>query len=88
MADEFGKVYEQMVANSAPQAVELLNKRKYHRAFTMSDAEIMVILIQFHSSVYRCMKHFYLEIAAFCYFPKKPAITVIKSFDNQPSLFE
>ena len=27
----------------------------------MSKAEIMVILILFHDSVYRCLKHFYQE---------------------------
>ena len=37
------------------------NKRKYHRDETMSKAEIMVILILFHSSGYRCLKHFYLH---------------------------
>ena len=36
-------------------------KRKYHRASTMSKAEIMLIMILFHDSVYRCLKHFYLE---------------------------
>ena len=36
-------------------------KRKYHRESHMSKAEIMVIMILFHSSGYRCLKHFYLE---------------------------
>ena len=36
-------------------------KRKYHRVSRMSKAEIMVIMILFHSSGYRCLKHFYLE---------------------------
>ena len=36
-------------------------KRKYHRESRMSKAEIMVIMILFHSSGYRCLKHFYLE---------------------------
>jgi len=35
-------------------------KRKYYRAGTMSKAEIMLIIILFHDSGYRCMKHFYL----------------------------
>ena len=148
-------------------------KRKYHRDSTMSDAEIMVIMILFHSSGYKCLKHFYIEqifdkliadkgcisknlfhklfvdgiqlitklksnmkgammsvtdkvllrkraiietvndelkniaqvehsrhrslqnftvnllagIAAYCYFPKKPAIDIIKTTDNQLTLF-
>jgi len=73
MADEFCKVYERMVAKSTLKAAELPQKRKYHRAFTMSDAEIMVILILFHSSGYRCLKHFYLEYVSthLCHlFPK------------------
>ena len=37
------------------------NKRKYHRDGTMSKAEVMVILILFHSSGYRCLKHFYVN---------------------------
>ena len=36
-------------------------KRKYHRESRMSKAEIMVKMILFHSSGYRCLKHFYLE---------------------------
>ena len=38
------------------------SKRKYHREFTMSKAEIMVIVILFHSSGFRCLKHFYKEL--------------------------
>lgn len=36
-------------------------KRHYHRKSTMSKAEIMVIMILFHDSGYRCLKHFYIE---------------------------
>ena len=36
-------------------------KRGYHREFTMSKAEIMVIVILFHSSGFRCLRHFYQE---------------------------
>ena len=36
-------------------------KRRYHRDSTMSKAEIMLIMILFHDSGYRCLKHFYLE---------------------------
>jgi hypothetical protein len=36
-------------------------KRFYHRNFTMSKAEIMLIMILFHDSNYRCLKHFYQE---------------------------
>ena len=36
-------------------------KRKYHRESRMSKAEVIVIMILFHSSGYRRLKHFYLE---------------------------
>ena len=36
-------------------------KRSYHRNSTMSKAEIMLIIILFHDSNYRCFKHFYQE---------------------------
>ena len=38
-----------------------VNKRKYHWYSTMSKAKIMLIMILFHDSGYRCLKHFYLE---------------------------
>ena len=36
-------------------------RRAYHRDSTLSKAEIMLIMILFHDSGYRCLKHFYLE---------------------------
>ena len=36
-------------------------KRRYKRDSTMSKAENMLIMILFHDSGYRCLKHFYLE---------------------------
>lgn len=36
-------------------------KRRYHRSSTLSKAEIMIMMILFHDSGYRCLKHFYLE---------------------------
>jgi hypothetical protein len=58
MTDDFCKFFDQMMEKySIPDK----NKRKYHRDGTMSKAEIMVILILFHSSGYRCLKHFYLN---------------------------
>ena len=58
MADDFCKFFDQMMEKySIPDK----NKRKYHRDGTMSKAEVIVILIMFHSSGYRCLKHFYLN---------------------------
>lgn len=36
-------------------------KRSYYRDSTMPRSEIMLIMILFHDSGYRCLKHFYLE---------------------------
>ena len=58
MADDFCKYFDQMMEKySIPDK----NKRKYHRDGTMSKAQIMVILIMFHSFSYRYLKHFYLN---------------------------
>ena len=58
IADDFCKVFD---AKMAKYTFKAERKRKYHRESRMSKAEIMVIMILFHSSGYRCLKHFYLE---------------------------
>lgn len=58
MADEFCNIFDQMMAK---YTLRDHKKRKYYRSSTMSKAEIMVIIILFHNSGYRCLKHFYLE---------------------------
>src|SRR5574344_3115792 len=58
IADDFCKFFDAMMARYTLKPV---NKRKYHRDSTMSKAEIMLIMILFHDSGYRCLKHFYLE---------------------------
>lgn len=63
MADEFCKVFNRMLSKYAIENTSKYAKRKYHRDSTMSDAEIMVfmIMILFHNSGFRCLKHFYLD---------------------------
>ena len=58
MADDSCKFFDAMTAK---YTLKPTRKRKYHRASTMSKAEIMLIMILFHDSGYRCLKHFYLE---------------------------
>ena len=58
IADDFCKVFD---AQMAKYTFKAERKRKYHRESRMSKTEIMVIMILFHSSGYRCLKHFYLE---------------------------
>lgn len=58
MADDFCKFFDAMMEK---YTLKSDNKRRYHRSPTMSKAEIMLILILFHDSGYRCLKHFYLK---------------------------
>ena len=58
MADDFCKFFDAMTAK---YTLKSTGKRKYHRNSTMSKAEVMLIIILFHDSGYRCFKHFYLE---------------------------
>ena len=58
MADDFCKFFDTMMTK---YTLPSTTKRKYHRDSTMSKTEIMLILILFHASSYRCLKHFYQE---------------------------
>ena len=58
MADDFCKLFD---AITAKYTLKPTGKRKYHRSSTMSKAEVMLIMILFHTSGCRCFKHFYLE---------------------------
>ena len=58
IADDFCKVFDTQMEK---YTIKSNLKRKYHRESTMSKAEIMVIIILFHSSGFRCLKHFYKE---------------------------
>ena len=58
MADDFCKFFDGMTEK---YTLKPTGKRKYHRNSTMSKAEVMLIMILFHTSGYRCFKHFYLE---------------------------
>jgi len=58
MADDFCKFFDALMAR---YTIRDTRKRRYHRDSTMSKAEIMLIMILFHDSGYRCLKHFYLE---------------------------
>ena len=58
MADDFCKFFDAMMKK---YTIKEARKRNYHRDGTLSKAEVMVIMILFHNSGYRCLKHFYLE---------------------------
>lgn len=58
MADDFCKFFD---AQMRKYTIRDAGRRKYHRDSTMSRAEIMTIIIMFHFSGYRYLKHFYKE---------------------------
>jgi len=58
LADDFCKIFNSSIRKSLLPEETTLNKR--NRKFKMSDSEVMTILILFHLSGYRCLKHFYL----------------------------
>ena len=51
MADDFCKFFDAMIAK---YTIKPTGKRKYHRNSTMSKAEVMLVMIPFHDSGYRC----------------------------------
>ena len=51
MADDFCKFFDAMTTK---YTLKPTGKRKYHRSSTMSKAEVMLIMILFHDSGYRC----------------------------------
>ena len=58
VADDFCNFFDVMVVK---YTLKPTGKWKYHRDSTMTKAEVMLIIILFHDSGYRCFKHFYLE---------------------------
>ena len=56
IADDFCKFFDAMMEKYTLKADK---KRQYHRNSTMSKAEVMLIMILFHDSGYRCLKHFF-----------------------------
>lgn len=60
LADDFCKYFDSIVEKYAIDTTKT-KKRKYHRDNRLSKAEVMLIVIMFHASGFRCLKHFYLE---------------------------
>ena len=58
MADDFCKEFAKV---QEKYMVEDKNHKHRNKPNRMSDAEIMVILILFHSGGFRCFKHYYKE---------------------------
>ena len=58
MADDFCKEFTLQQEKYMIKDMKTMHRNKPNR---MSDAEIMVILILFHSGGFRCFKHYYKE---------------------------
>ena len=61
IADDFFKLFNDQMKKHAIPDGNIPRKRKYHRESTMSETEVMIIMILFHASGYRCLKHYYLR---------------------------
>ena len=60
LADDFCKEFSKYQENHMLPTVHKSGKHR-NKPNRMSDAEIMLIMILFHSGGYRCFKHFFLE---------------------------
>ena len=58
--DEFFKEYDAVIKSHSLEKGS--PKKRRSRKFTMSSSEVMTILILFHSSFFRDLKHFYLFV--------------------------
>ena len=58
LADDF---YKEFVLQQKKYMLEDKSRRHRNKPNRMSDAEIMVILILFHTGGFRCFKHYYME---------------------------
>ena len=59
MADDFCKIYDKFLKVNGLGPRRDRRKRNYHRAPKLSDSEVITIMILFHFSGYKCLKHFY-----------------------------
>ena len=63
LVDEFLKEYDAVIKSHSLE--KGTPKKRKHRKFTMSGSEVMTILILFHSSSFRDLKHFYLFVRTY-----------------------
>ena len=60
LVDEFLKEYDAVIKSHSLE--EGAPKKRRNRKFTMSGSEVMTILILFHVSSFRDLKHFYFFV--------------------------
>ena len=61
MADNFCQLYDRFIKINGLACKRDKPKRKYHRDSTLSDAEVITIMILFHLCGYKCLKLFYID---------------------------
>lgn len=61
LADDFCNFFDSLLNRYAINSEAFSKKRNYHRNSKMSKSEVILILILFHASGYRCLKHYYLQ---------------------------
>lgn len=61
MVDDFCIIYDRFIKVNGLAPKRDKKKRKYHRDSKMSDAEVITIMILFHLSNHKCLKHFYTD---------------------------
>lgn len=61
MADDFCKIYDKFIKVNGLGPKRDNKKREYHRDPKLSDSEVLTIMILFHFSGYKCLKHFYTQ---------------------------
>ena len=83
MADEFCKIFNAMLRRRGLSKPHKNRKRDYHRDCRLSDAEIIVIMIMFHSSNHKCLKHFYHNKICVRYTGNSSILFLPQETDNQ-----
>ena len=61
MADDFCRHYDRFIKINGLARKRDKLKRKYHRDGTLSDAEVITIMILFNLCGYKCLKQFYVN---------------------------
>jgi hypothetical protein len=61
LADDFCKFFDSLMKRYSIKDQRTLNKRKYHRSSTLSQSELMLIIILFYSSGYKYLKYYYQD---------------------------
>lgn len=65
LADDFCKFFDSLQERYSLSTVNPEHKRCYYRAPKMPKAEVMLIIIIFHASEYRCLEYYYIQYVVY-----------------------